>query len=155
QIASVQTLHARCIRTNKMPLPRADLIIIDECHHVRARTWAKILGSYPDAAVIGLTATPIRGDGRGLGNHFDELIEGPQVADLITSKCLVPTIYFAPVIPNLKGVEVKKGDYVIRQLAARMDRPDLVGDIVTNWFEHARRRKTLVFAVDVSHSIHI
>jgi superfamily II DNA or RNA helicase len=67
QIASVQTLHARCMTRNKIPLPAADLIIVDEAHHVRAKTWTGILEAYPDAPVIGLTATPCRGDGRGLG----------------------------------------------------------------------------------------
>jgi DNA repair protein RadD len=70
QIASIQTLWARCMRTNKIPLPAADLIIIDEAHHVAARTWRMILEAYPNARRIGLTATPCRSDGRGLGNYF-------------------------------------------------------------------------------------
>ena len=83
QVASVQTLWARCMRTDKSPLPPANLIIIDEAHHVGARTWRLILEAYPNARRIGLTATPCRSDGRGLGNYFDELILGPQIPDLI------------------------------------------------------------------------
>jgi DNA repair protein RadD len=78
QIASIQTLHARCMRTDKLPLPVADLVIIDECHHVRARTWEAVIDAYPNAKVVGVSATPCRSDGRGLGNYFAELIEGPQ-----------------------------------------------------------------------------
>ena len=155
QVASVQTLWARCMRTDKLPLPAANLIIIDEAHHVRAQTWAKILEQYPNARRLGLTATPCRADGRGLGNFFDIIVEGPQVADLIAQRHLVPTTYYAPVEPDLKGVKTSQGDYAINQLADRMNRDDLVGDIVTHWHKHAERRKTLVFAVDVAHSIHI
>ena len=155
QIASIQTFWARCMRTDKVPLPHADVIIIDEAHHVRATTWARILDAYKNARRIGLTATPCRSDGRGLGNYFDTIIEGPQIPELITGKWLVPTIYFAPTEPDLKGVKTQAGDYVVTQLADRMNRKDLVGDIIANWIKFADGRKTIVFAVDVAHSISI
>jgi DNA repair protein RadD len=75
QVASVQTLWARAMRTNRIELPPANLIIVDECHHATANTWRNIISSYPNAAIIGLTATPCRGDGRGLGGMFDSIIE--------------------------------------------------------------------------------
>jgi DNA repair protein RadD len=143
------------MRTDKIPLPAAGLIIIDEAHHVAAQTWRMILEEYPNARLIGLTATPCRSDGRGLGNFFDELIEGPQIPELIAAKYLVPTIYYAPAEPDLCGVETRQGDYVVNQLADRMNRDDLVGDIVSNWHKLAQRRKTLVFCVDVAHSVHV
>jgi DNA repair protein RadD len=90
-----------------------------------------------------------------LGNYFDELILGPQIPELIAQKYLVPTVYYAPADPDLKGVETRQGDYAIGQLADRMNRDDLVGDIVSNWHKHGQRRKTLVFAVDVAHSVHV
>jgi DNA repair protein RadD len=155
QVASVQTLWARCMRTDKLSLPAANLIIIDEAHHVGARTWRLILDEYPNARRLGLTATPCRGDGKGLGNYFDELIEGPQIPELIGTKHLVPTTYYAPANPDLLGVETRQGDYMVSQLADRMNRNDLVGDIVSNWHKLAQRRKTLVFCVDVAHSVHI
>ena len=155
QVASVQTLWARCMRTDKLSLPAANLIIIDEAHHVGARTWRLILDEYPNARRLGLTATPCRGDGKGLGNYFDALIEGPQIPELIAQKHLVPTIYYAPANPDLLGVETRQGDYVVSQLADRMNRNDLVGDIVSNWHKLAQRRKTLVFCVDVAHSVHV
>jgi DNA repair protein RadD len=155
QVGSVQTLWTRWMGRNKVPLPAADILVVDEAHHIRARTWSGIIEAYPDAAVIGLTATPCRGDGRGLGNHFDRLILGPQIPDLIAKGQLVETKYYAPVNPDLKGVKTSKGDYVVTELSKRMDRPDMVGDIIENWHKHAQRRKTLVFAIDVAHSQHI
>ena len=143
------------MRSNKVPLPAADLIIIDEAHHIAARTWTKILDAYPNARLVGLTATPCRADGRGLGNYFDELIIGPQIPELIEQKHLVKTVYYAPAEPNLKGVETRQGDYVINQLADRMNRDDLVGDIISNWHKYGQRRRTIVFCVDVAHSVHV
>jgi DNA repair protein RadD len=155
QIASVQTLWARCMRSDKVPLPAADLIVIDEAHHIAARTWRLILEAYPNARWLGLTATPCRSDGRGLGNYFTKIIEGPQIPELIAQKYLVPTIYYAPANPDLRGVETRQGDYAINQLADRMNQADLVGDIVSNWHKYGQRRKTLVFCVDVAHSVHV
>jgi superfamily II DNA or RNA helicase len=155
QIASIQTLWARCMRTDKVPLPAANVIIVDEAHHAAARTWRNIIEAYPNARRIGLTATPCRSDGRGLGNYFTRIIEGPQIPELIADKWLVPTIYYAPVDPDLRGVHTRQGDYVVSQLADRMNRDDLVGDIVSNWHKFAERRRTLVFCVDVAHSVHV
>jgi DNA repair protein RadD len=155
QVCSIQTLWARAIRTEKMPLPSADLLVIDEAHHCPAHTYRKIIESYPHAVLLGTTATPCRGDGRGLGGIFDVIVETPQVAELIADKFLVKTRVYAPSNPDLKGVRVQAGDYVESQLAERMDRADLVGDIISHWHKHGERRKTVCFAVNVAHSLHI
>jgi DNA repair protein RadD len=155
QVASVQTLWVRAVRSEAMPLPPADLLIIDEGHHCPANTYFKIIESYPEAILLGLTATPCRGDGRGLGGIFETLIECPQVAALIEGKYLVKTRIYAPVDPDLRGVKTQAGDYVETQLADRMDRPKLIGDIVTHWHKYGERRKTVAFACSVGHSIHI
>ena len=93
QVASIQTLWVRAMRANRMELPSADLLIIDEGHHCPANTYRKIIDAYPQAVLMGLTATPCRGDGRGLGGIFDLIIECPQVADLIAEKYLVKSAY--------------------------------------------------------------
>jgi DNA repair protein RadD len=155
QVASVQTLWTRAYHTGIMDLPQVDLLVIDEAHHCPADTYRKIIDAYPEAIVLGLTATPCRGDGRGLGGIFETLIECPQVAELIEQKYLVRARVYAPVNPDLRGVETRVGDYVESQLADRMDRANLVGDIVTHWHKFGERRKTVCFAVSVNHSIHI
>jgi superfamily II DNA or RNA helicase len=139
-----------------MELPLAEIVIVDEGHHGRARTYENILAAYPDAIVIGLTATPCRSDGRGLGNIFDAIVEAPQIAELIKLEKLVPAKIFAPAPPDLRGVQTAKtGDYVISQLEERMNTDALVGDVVEHWLRHAERRRTVGFAVDVAHSVHI
>src|SRR5262249_48167367 len=115
QVASVQTLWVRAMRSDAMTLPPADLLIVDECHHATATTWRKIIDAYPNAVLIGLTATPCRGDGRGLGAIFTVLIEAPQVAPLIDQGYLVKTRVYAPVDPDLRGIKTQAGDYVESQ----------------------------------------
>ena len=85
QVAAIQTLHRRAIGAEIMELPPADLLVIDEAHHCPATTYKKIIDAYPDAILLGLTATPCRGDGRGLGGIFESMIECPQVAELIAA----------------------------------------------------------------------
>ncbi len=79
----------------------------------------------------------------------------PPGPELIEQKHLVRTRVFAPVKPDLRGVETRTGDYVESQLAERMDRINLVGDIVSHWHQYGERRKTVCFAVNVQHSLHI
>jgi DNA repair protein RadD len=157
QVAGIQTLHARAVRSNRMPMPAATLVVIDEAHHARAKTYQSVIDQYPDALIIGLTATPVRGDGRGLGNIFNQMIEAPQIPDLIGLGHLVGTKVFAPVDKKniAKGIRTAKGDYVVSALSARMNTDQLVGDVVSDWLKHGERRKTVAFACDVAHSVHI
>jgi DNA repair protein RadD len=155
QVASIQTLFARAIAGKRMELPPAKVIFVDEAHHAVARTYRRILEAYPDAIVIGLTATPCRGDGRGFGGVFDIMVLCPDVPDLIEDGYLVPSRVYAPAPPDLAGVQVRAGDYVVEQLASRMDKPGLVADIVSTWLKHGEDRQTVVYATNVGHSVHI
>lgn len=155
QVASVQTLHARAIRGTAIDLPRAGLVLADEAHHIRAESWREIIEKYPDAVLVGLTATPCRGDGRGLGNVFQALVECPQISALIADGHLVGTRVYAPSIPDLTGIKTQQGDYVQGQLERRMDDSGLVGDIVEHWLKLAGHRRTVVFASGVGHSVHL
>ena len=132
QVAGAQTLYWRCVRTDRMELPAAEIVFVDECHHVRAMTYQRIIEAYPNAIIVGLTATPCRGDGRGLGNVFEVMIECPQIPELIKLGHLVPVKIFAPPAPDLRGVRVMStGDYDIHELSAKMN--PLVGDFVEHW----------------------
>src|SRR5215469_6847802 len=160
QLASVATLWARAMRKGpngkaRMELPDADLVVVDECHHATAKTWRAIIDAYPNAIILGLTATPCRGDGRGLGEIFETMIQCPQVAELIDLGHLVRSRVYAPSAPDLKGVDVSNGDYAESQLADRMDKTELVADIVATWHRYGERRRTVCFATGVGHSIHL
>jgi superfamily II DNA or RNA helicase len=134
QVASVQTIINRI---GKMPFT-PDLIIIDEAHHATASTWRKVINAYPKARLLGVTATPVRSDGTGLGidagGMFDTLIEGPSTRALMDMGYLVePTIYAPKDRLDLSGVRTKMGDYDKKQLGELMDKPRITGDAVAHY----------------------
>jgi superfamily II DNA or RNA helicase len=153
QVASIQTLTSRYIRGDR-DLPHADIVFIDEAHHARARTYQTVIDAYPEAKVIGMTATPCRRDGRGLGNVFTDLVLAPSIKELIAQGHLVGTRVFSWDV-DLKGVRTSKGDYVESELEARMNTDKLVGDIISHHQRLARGRKTVLFASGVEHSVHL
>jgi superfamily II DNA or RNA helicase len=155
QVASIDTLRARCIQTNKLPLPHADVIIIDEAHRSLAATYLKIIEAYPNAIILGLTATPIRSDGKGLAHVYDNMVQCPSIQKLTELGHLVPARTFAPTIPDLTGIKITKGDYDPSELAVAMNRRSLVGDVIQHWHRLASDRPTVVFASGVKHSIHL
>lgn len=158
QVASVQTLVRRIDRYARVFQP--DLIVIDEAHHATASTWRKILETYPNAHVLGVTATPIRGDGTGLGKDvggmFDDLIMGPQVPELIAKGFLVKPIVFAPATRlDLSGVRIVRGDYDNKELAARVDKPKITGDAVDHYRRLCPGAPAVVFCVSIAHAEHV
>lgn len=156
QIASFDTLHARAIRSNRILLPDANLVIVDEAHLSIAQSRKDIIERYPEAALIGLTATPARGDGRGLGEIYEALVFGPSISELVEMGHLVPMRYFAPTAPDLSMLKLNKdGDYIEEALGSKMDQPQLIGDIVDNWRRIAGDRHTVVFCVNCAHSRHV
>src|SRR3990167_9791275 len=155
-VASIQTLHARAIRRRVIVLPPADLVICDEfAHAFSSGTWQKILDSYKNSWIVGLTATPINRRGHGMGHCADFMVKGPSIQHLIDLGHLVPVTYFCPSLPDLTKLKIQAGDYVQNQLEERMDKPKLIGDILTHWSKICPDRKTIVFASGIKHSIHI
>ena len=152
QVACVPTLHRRMERTY---LPPAAVVICDEAHLFVARMMREILACYANALKIGLTASPCRNDGRGLGEIFDALVMGPLPSELIEGGYLVKPEYYAPSTPDLSRIKIKRGDYDQTQLGHRMDDPKLIGDVVNNWFRLASDRQTLVYGVNISHAMHL
>jgi len=153
QVASFDTLWAR---RERVPLPMADLVVVDEAHLSISETRANIIASYPEAVVVGLTATPARGDGRGLGEIYDALVEAWSISRLQQGGYLVPVRYFVPSQPDLEGLKLNRnGDYAEQELGRRLDQPQLIGDIVHNWFRIAQGKSTVVFCVTRAHSRHV
>lgn len=154
QVASVDTIRARFSRRGGVAaLPHADLVVVDEAHVFDTKARQEILDRY--GRILGVTATPARGDGRGLGGSWDVLVEGPDVAELIAAGHLVPIRYFSPSAPDLEGLKTRAGDYAVGQLSERVNRASLIGDVLTNWERLARDRQTVVFAVDRAHARNI
>lgn len=150
QICGIQTLGRRL---NRVKPP--DLVIIDECVHLPAKTWAKVFHAYPDAKVIGLTATPQRLDGKGLSDFFTHMVSGPSVRELIDTGFLSKYRLFAPSTPDLKGVHIRMGDYIKQELESKMDKSVLIGNAVKHYRRLLDGKRAIVFAVSIKHSEHI
>jgi superfamily II DNA or RNA helicase len=153
QVGSIQTLWARYLKQRKIHLHKPDLIIIDEAHRSLSSTYLKLLDAFPDAWLLGLTATPVRTDGRGLGHIYEEMVCSPSVAELTDWGFLVPVIPYGGKVGDLKGIKTTAGDYNKKELEERMNLPNLVGDCVQNWLKHAEGRPTITFATGVKHSL--
>ena len=149
QIASVQTLVRRLDTTKFTP----SLIIIDEAHHAVAGSWSKIINYYPDAILLGVTATPCRLDGRGLKEFFDQLILGPTIPELVEQGYLSPhRVYSAPKPVELDGLRTLAGDFAKDDLALTMNEYTIKGDIVAHWQKYASELPTVVFCVNIEHA---
>jgi DNA repair protein RadD len=150
QIGSVQTVARRLD-----VLPPPDLIVFDEAHHTGAAQWQQIYDHFPNAKKIGLTATPWRLDGVGLGRWFETMIQGPTVADLIAAGSLSQYRLFAPSSVDTSAVGTAMGDFKRDELAAIMDKPTITGDAVQHYLRLARGKRAVAFAVSIEHSRHI
>lgn len=155
QVASLQTLHRRGIKDRNMLMPRADVLIVDEAHLSIADTYQEVIDYYQDSVIIGLTATPARGDGRGLGEVYDDIVSPASYSDLMDAGVLVRPTYYAPVDPNLEGVKVARGDYVVSDLDQLMNTDEQAGDIYDNWKRIAGDRKTVIFCCSISHATYV
>lgn len=153
-VASVQTFNARKDNEYFMK-PDADLIILDEAHRSVSKSFRDLVAEYPDAYVVGLTATPCRSDGKGLASMYEELVECGSIRNLTDRGFLVPTRIVAPTMPDLDGLRVQAGDYEKRGLDKRMNQPKLVGDLVTHWLKYAEGRPTVVFCTSIAHSRYV
>jgi superfamily II DNA or RNA helicase len=154
QVGSIDTLRSRLIKNDKIKITKPPkLIIIDEAHRSLAPTYMALLQMFPDAYLLGLTATPIRSDGRGLGHMYSSMVQAPSVAELIEMGYLVQPRYFTGATADMEGVKLQNYDYAQGEREVRMNRAQLRGDVVEQWLRHGERRKTIVFASGVKHSM--
>jgi len=148
QVASVMTL----VRRSKNR-PPCKIFFIDEAHRAMAKSYLKVLESYPDVVVIGLTATPFRLDGRGLGRIFEKIEECSNPFELTERGFLVPArVFSAPILPSFGKIKKKMGDYDQKELDHAVNRNSIIGNIYGHWEKHAFNRLTVVFAVSCLHA---
>lgn len=155
QVASVDTLVSRVIKRQKLVLPPAHNVVLDEAHLYMTRYRSALIDLFPTSRIYGLTATPGRADGRALNIGFESLIEVATVKELTQAGYLVPMYYKAPSLPDLKKARElaakSKRDYTAEEMDAAM--LPLIGDIPENWLRYAPDRRTVVFAHSVGNSV--
>lgn len=138
------------LRVSGHPSYFAGGVLVHNCHR-----WFEMLGKWMAAETwqnipfIGLSATPWT---KGLGKHYDDLIQVTTTAELIEAGYLSPFRVYAPSHPDLGGVRTVAGDYHEGDLGEAMNKPELVADVVTTWRQRGESRPTFVFAVDRAHA---
>jgi len=146
-VASVQTLVRRLDRY------AFDFLIVDEAHHAVSATYRKIFAAYPSAHVLGVTATPVRTDGQGLGSVFQQITLGPSIAELIADGYLVePEYHGAKKLVDLSAIRTRMGDFDQQQLAEAMDRREVTGDAVDNYARLCPGAPAITFCVNIRHA---
>jgi len=152
-VASIQTVARR-------GMPEVDLLVIDEAHGVAgSKDYRKVIAEHK-GPVIGLSATPFS---KGLGKVypdlggplFEQMVIAATIQELIDQGFLVDCDVYAPSQPDLSGVKITAGDYNEKELGEAVDKPLLIGDIVTNWRKYADGTPTVCFATNIAHSRHI
>lgn len=147
-VASVFTLAKRLKHW-----PEPALIVGDECHHFTPdSTWGQVVKHFPKAFLLGVTATPERLDGKGLGLMFDDMVLGPTVAELTAQGFLSPADVYAPSTPDLSGLHKRAGDFVTNELEGAMDKPSITGSAVSHYTKLAAGKRACVFCVSVKHA---
>jgi len=148
-VASIQTLVKRVQYLRFSP----DIIIVDEAHHCTAlNTFGKTLAEFPGAKILGVTATPCRLSGEGLGDVFEEMVLGPTASELIEAGRLSPFKLFAPPTVDVSGLRIRAGDFDKHQMAALMDKPKITGDAVTHYIKHAMGKPFVAFCTGITHA---
>ncbi|CAB4163171.1 SSL2 DNA or RNA helicases of superfamily II [uncultured Caudovirales phage] len=118
-VGSVQTLTGRCER---FPSDHFDLLVIDEAHHSLAESYLRILAHFTGAKILGVTATPDRGDKKNLGSVFERVAYEVTLARLIREGYLSPIkVRTLPVKIDLNGVKKMAGDLSADQLGAKIE----------------------------------
>ncbi len=153
QVGSIDTLWSR----KHYGFPPAQFLIIDECHRAAGDRYQKVIEHYraKGAKILGLTATPMRTDGRGLKPTFQMMVRTPDIPQLQADGWLVKVRYRVGLVPDISKVKVLAGEYNQKEREEAHDKGILIGDIVENWLRYASDRRTMVFASGVRHSIHI
>lgn len=153
-VASVATIgRANSDRTTKWQPDHFRTIVIDEAHHAAAQSYRRVLDYFSPQLVLGVTATPQRGDSVGLNQVFDEVVFYRSILEMIEQGWLCPLVgYRVGTTTDLSDVKVANGDYVESDLVQAIDTPERNALIVKAYHDLAGKKPTLIFAAGVQHA---
>jgi DNA repair protein RadD len=164
QLGSIQTL----VRRPRVFAQDRIILIVDECHRaLKENSYGTVIAQYPDAIVLGFTATPCRLDGKPL-DLFDVIEVVARYEELFKRPdwLVAPILYSSPVKPDLRAVSIVAGEFNEQQAEAVMRESKLEGLIISHWLKYAgrhpgkrqgewvegERRRTFCFATGIAHS---
>ena len=147
QVASVQTVARRL---HLLPRDFFQLLVVDEAHHSTASQWSATIAHFAQAKLLGVTATPIRGDGRGLGEHYQAMVQGPTAAELTSEGYLAPARVLAPPGFDSAGLRKRMGDFDTKQAEQRVG--TIMGDCLGHYRKHLSGQTAIAFCCSVAHA---
>lgn len=158
-VATVQTLRGK--RLARWPADAFGLIVIDECHHATAKQYREILDHFPRAVVLGVTATPDRGDGKAIGEVFESTAHSMTILDGIRGGflCDIKAKLVDLDCVSLEGVRTTKQghgrDLAPEDIAKAMEGLEALHAIAAPLAREAGDRPTLVFmpSVETAHAL--
>lgn len=160
-VASVQTLGLEgSKRLDKFNPAHFDGMVSDEAHHATATTWKRVFNKFGllehgghRGLLLGVTATPNRGDGQALGQVFDEIVYRMSILDAIRDGWLVNIRGFkVRTGVDISGVGSRAGDFAVGQLESAVNIDQRNHLIVQNWLSRCENRQTVAFCVDIAHA---
>ena len=148
QVCMVQSM----VRRDHVARMRPSVVIWDEAHHVRAATWERALGWWPGVPYLGLTATPERLDGKGLGAHFGAMVEGPSIQRLVSDDWLAPCrTLTVPSSLDLSGLKRNRSGEYGAAIGERIT-PGVIADAADAYTRYAAGQQAIFFGVNRDHS---
>ncbi len=154
--AMVQTLSRQ---THLDQMPTLDLLVIDEAHHCASPTYQSVINRVQqknaEVLLAGFTATPNRGDGKGLRDVFSNVADQITLAEMIASGHLVPPRTFVIDVgaqEALSKVRRTADDFDMGEVAAILNKDVINDSVVTHWKTKAVGRKTIVFCSTLEHA---
>jgi superfamily II DNA or RNA helicase len=151
-IASVQSLRGK--RLTRYLSDAFTLIVVDEAHHAAATSYTTVLEHFPRAKILGVTATPDRGDGRALGKIFGSVAFTYDMRTAIREGFLAPLRARRVLVGDidLSAIRSHHGDFDQAELGKRLTEEKALHGVVSPLVELCGKRRTLVFGVDVAHA---
>ena len=149
-VGSVQSL-AQPARLARFPATYYQDIIVDEAHHCLSESYRRVLDHFPEANVLGVTATPDRGDKRDLGEYFDSLAYEYSMTSAINEGYLCPIrAQMIPLKLDISSVGISNGDFAVNEIGHALE-PYLM-QIAKEMAEYCQGRKTVAFLPLISTS---
>ena len=131
--------------------PKPALIVTDEAHLSRSNSWMKVI-EYYDTYTAGFSATPLRLDGKPLGDIFDTLVTGVDTRWLIENQRLAPYEYYAPTLVDTSGLRTIAGDYVVSDLEQLMNERAIYGNVIEAYRKFAPGERAIAYCVSIRHA---
>lgn len=147
-------MTVRRVANRLKTLPKPSLIITDETHHSRAKSYRKVYDYYSDVPRLGFTASPWRMNHKGFTDIYDDYVEGPTVQWLIKHNHLAPFHYYSPVLTDFKSDKLKTnstGDFTENSIDEALGKT-IFGDVYQKWQKYAEGQKTIIYCHSIEYS---